>query len=432
MNWPYEPTHAHVLPTGKVLWWPPYTLGDNPQLWDPTTNVNTAAPKAGANIFCSGHAFLADGRLLVAGGHIQSYVGLPNAYTYKPSTNSWTRLPDMNNGRWYPTNTTLPNGDMLVIAGWIDTSHNNPEPQVWQTATSSWRNLSTAQLALPFYPHMFVAPNGKVFMAGPSQTTRYLDVSGTGAWSSVANRNFGTRNWGSSVMYDNGKVLITGGTTCDFYATCSGSPTATAEIIDLTSSTPTWSYTGSMAVGRRLHTATLLPDGKVLVTGGDKGRDNTSGNDPAYTSELWNPATATWSTMASLSVYRAYHSIALLLPDGRVLSGGGDAGGASAEIYSPPYLFKGARPTISSAPSSIAYGQSFFVGTPDATSISKVTMIPLSSETHSFNMGQRIIRPAFSQGSGGLNLTAPSSGNTAPPGYYMLFILNSNGVPSVA
>ena len=186
--------------------------------------------------------------------------------------------------------------------------------------------------------------------------------------------------------------------------------------------------------GRKLHNATLLADGKVLVTGGSRGTadPNTQPKNPAYESEMWDPATGTWTQMASLTTIRGYHSIALLLPDARVLSAGGDFGGASAEIYSPPYLFNGARPTITSAPTNITYGQSFFVGTPDAASISKVTLIALSSVTHGFNMSQRINRPAFSQASDGLNVTAPSNPNNTPPGYYMLFILNSNGVPSVA
>src|SRR6266403_973919 len=436
ITWPYRAIHAHVLPTGKVLWWPGYEQGDNPTLWNPSANTNTPVTHAGANIFCSGHAFLPNGQLLVAGGHINSYVGLPSAYTYNPLDNTWTRLPDMNNGRWYPTYTTLPYGDMLVISGFINTTVGvNVEPQVWQSATGSWRNLSTAHLALPFYPFMFVAPNGKVFCAGPSQTTRYLDVTGTGAWSSVASNHYGVRNWGSAVMYDDGKVLLMGGSPCGFYASnCATYPTATAEVIDLNSPTPAWEYTGSLAVGRKLHNATLLPDGKVLVTGGDQGTGdpNSPSPIPAYASELWDPATGMWSTMASLTKFRGYHSIALLLPDGRVLSGGGDAGGASTEIYSPPYLFNGSRPTITSAPTSIAYGESFFVGTPDAISISKVTLIALSSVTHGFNMGQRISRPLFSQATGGLNVTVPSNPNKIPPGYYMLFILNSNGVPSVA
>src|SRR5260370_11103022 len=265
----------------------------------------------------------------------------------------------------------------MVVAGEIDRTRGmNSAPEVWQTATASWRNLSTAHLVLPYYPHMYVAPNGKVFMAGPNQVTRYLDASGPGAWSSVANNNYGNRNWGSSVMYDNGKVLLTGGSPCAVYSSCSTLPTATAEIIDLNSSTPAWKYTGSMAYGRKLHTATLLPDGKVLVTGGTQGSEdpNTNSSNPAYASEMWDPATGAWSTMASMTVFRGYHSIAALLPAGRRLSAGREFGVASAEVYSTPYLFNGSPPTITSAPPRISFPQSFFVGTPNTTSISKVTV----------------------------------------------------------
>src|SRR5690349_769897 len=273
-GWPYVAAHAHVLPTGKVLWSPQFGQGDNPTLWDPSTNTNSATLQTGGNIFCAGHAFLPDGELIVAGGYAGNYVGIPNAYRYNPFTNSWTRLPDMNDSRWYPTNTTLPNGDMLVVSGWIDTLQGvDVEPQVWQTATSSWRNLTSAHLALPFYPFMFVAPNGKVFDAGPSRATRYLSVSGTGSWSLVANNNLGTRNWGSAVMYDEGKVLLMGGSPCPPYPftpnvtySCTTNPTATAEIIDLNNPNPAWIYTGSMVTGgRKLFNATLLADGKVLV-----------------------------------------------------------------------------------------------------------------------------------------------------------------------
>ena len=357
-TWPYVATHAHVLPTGKVIWWPQFGNGDNPYFWDPSTNTNSATVQAGANIFCSGHAFLPDGQLVVAGGHISNYVGIANAYRYNPFTNSWTRLPDMNNNRWYPTSTTLPNGDMLVVSGWINTQQGvNVEPQVWQTATSSWRNLSTAHLALPFYPFMHVAPNGKVFCAGPSQTTRYLDPTGTGAWSLVGSSNFDTRNWGSSVMYDEGKVLLMGGSPCAPYPftpnqtySCTTSPTATAEIIDLNNPNPAWIYTGSMVTGgRKLFNATLLADGTVLVTGGSRGTEdpNTTPTNPAYESELWDPATGTWTQMASLTKIRSYHSIALLLPDGRVLSAGGVFGEQIQQKYIRLLIYSEARVPLS-------------------------------------------------------------------------------------
>jgi len=426
-----------MLPTGKVLFWDSYANADNPQLWDPTTGAVSAAARAGYNIFCTGFSFLSDGRLFIAGGHISDNVGLAYAYTYNPFTNSWSRLPDMNNGRWYPTATTLANGDILVVAGTIDTSTGmNLLPQVWQTATATWRNLTSAQLEQPYYPYMFLAPNGKVFSAGPSQTTRYLDTSGSGAWTVVGNNTYGTRNWGSAAMYNDGKVMIVGGEPGAFYGSGSAvAPTNTAEVIDLTAATPAWQPVASMAYPRKHHNATLLPDGKVLVTGGSSGNESTTtvSANPAYAAEMWDPATNTWTTLASNTVFRGYHSTALLLPDGRVLSAGGEYNNqTTAEVYSPPYLFQGARPTISSAPTSVGYGQTFFVETPDAASITKVTWLRLAAVTHTNNMGQRINRLSFSPVAGGLNVTAPSSTNLCPPGHYMLFILNSAGVPSVA
>ena len=298
----------------------------------------------------------------------------------------------------------------------------NTLPQVFQVATGTWRNLPRARQDL--YPQMLLAPNGRVFNAGPTRTTRYLDTSGTGAWTFVATRVGGFRGYGSAVMYAPGKVLVMGG---------GDPPTNTAEVIDLNEPSPSWRAVGSMEFARRQINATLLPDGNVLVTGGtsSSGFNNPAG--AVHAAELWNPTTEQWTTLASSSgIPRVYHSAALLLPDGRVLSTGGNGvPQRDPEIYSPPYLFKGARPTITSAPTSVAYGQSFVVQT-DAATISKITMLRLSSVTHAFNMSQYINELSFSQTAGDLNVTAPPNGNVAPPGYYLLFILNGSGVPSVA
>ncbi len=418
-QWPNPSIHTHLLPTGKVMF---YHRGDDPQLWDPATDQITTRPKCGYNIFCSGHSFLTDGRLLVTGGHINDGEGLPNASIYDPFNNSWTRLPNMNKGRWYPTNTTLANGDVLVVSGAYNTDYAiNDLPQVYQEGTNTWRNLTGALQKLPMYPFMYLAPNGKVFQAGPNKTTRYLNTAGTGSWTTVAySSEF--RDYGSSVLYDEGKIIKMGG---------HDPPTATAEVINLGQTTPRWRDVAPMAYARRQLNATLLPDGRVLVTGGSGGAgfDNTSS--PVYPAEMWDPSTESWTTMASNARYRGYHSITLLLPDGRVLSAGGDTQ-LNAEIYSPPYLFKGQRPVISSAPSVVNYGQTFFVSTPDVASINKVTWIRLSSVTHAFDQNQRINQLSFSPTSGGLNVTAPSNANLCPPGHYMLFILNGVGVPSVA
>jgi hypothetical protein len=421
---PFFPVHAHLLPGGKVMIWPGDAgiSGNDPRLWDPANQTVTTLAKPGYDVFCTGHAFLADGRLFVAGGHIQNGVGLPKASLYDPFSNTWAAAPDMNAGRWYPTVTTLANGDALVVSGDIDNTVGvNTLPQVYQAGTGTWRSLTSAQLSQELYPMMFLAPNGKVFNAAPTQTTRYLDTSGTGSWSFVANRNFGDRNYGSAVMYADGKILVLGG---------GDPPTNTAEVIDLNQPSPTWRSVAPMSIARRQLNATLLPDGTVLVTGGTSGAGFNNTTTPVYPAELWDPATETWKTLASATVPRLYHSAAVLLPDGRVLSTGGNDY-PTPEAFSPPYLFKGARPTLSSVPSTIGYGQNFSVQSPDAASITKVTLIRITSVTHAFNENQRLSMLSFTPGSGALDIVAPANANIAPPGHYLLFIVNGSGVPSI-
>ena len=426
-QWPHLAVHGHLLTNGKVLFWPQFAQGDIPAIYDPIANTFSTVTPAGFNIFCSGHTILPTGQVFVAGGHAAIEVGLPKAAIYDPGTDTWTQLPDMNNGRWYPTATSLSNGDVLVVGGDVTPFHGtNLIPQIWELGPQQWRYLYGASLSVSDYARMFVAPNGQVFDAGPTVVTRYLNTTGTGSWSVVSKTKYPNfRDYGSAVMYTPGKVLIVGG---------DDPPTNTAETIDLNSSTPAWSFTNSMVNHRRQMNATILPDGTVLATGGSSGKGFNNFGFPVLAAELWNPNTGAWTTLASSGHYRGYHSIAVLLPDGRVLTAGGSAPGADAngEFFSPPYLFNGTRPTIASAPAGVTYGQNFFVSTPNATSIKKVTMVRLTSVTHSFNANQRFNQLSFSQGSGGLNVTAPSGPTLAPAGQYMLFILNGNGVPSVA
>ena len=428
LSWPFEVTHASVLSNGKVLVWPPYVLGNNASLWDPSTGIFTNSSKPLYNVFCAGHSHLADGRLLVTGGDLGTIMyGYPGASIYDAAADSWTRIPDMYAARWYPTNTTLANGDVLVTSGQSDPYRGIVAlPQVWQAATGTWQDLSSAQLILALYPRTFLAPNGKVFYAGDSPQSRYLDTSGTGTWTLVAKTIFaGIRDYGSAVQYGVGKILIVGG---------GAQPTATAEVIDLTAATPAWRQVGSMAFPRRQLNATLLPSGQVLVTGGSSASASTEKNGPVLPAELWDPNTETWTLLASQTGYRGYHSVALLLPDATVLVAGGDPKQATAQVFSPPYLSNGPRPTISSAPTSVNYGDNFFVATPDAPNINQVTWLRPGSVTHSFNQDQRFNNLGFAIVStpNGLSVSAPSNPNLAPPGDYMMFILNAAGVPSVA
>jgi hypothetical protein len=418
-NLPFAPVHQALLPNGKVIIW---GRDLNRTLWDPLIGSASALPSAGYDQFCAGLSYLGDGRLLAPGGHIADYVGLPNASIYDPATNTWTRVPDMNAGRWYPTVTTLANGDALVVSGQIDTtSGSNPLPQVYQVATNTWRDLTSAQLTQNLYPMMFLAPNGKVVDVGPINFTRWLDTNGTGAWSDIGWRVYGWRDYASAVMYAPGKIMVTGG---------GDPPVPFAEVIDLNVPAPAWRAIASMSVARRHVNTTLLPDGTVLATGGTSGSGHNNTTTAVFSAELWNPATETWTMMASATVPRLYHSAAFLIPDGRVITTGGDSY-PDVEIFSPPYLFKGARPTMSAVPASLGWGQQFSVQSPDAASIRKVTLIRLPAPTHAFDQNQRLNELQFTAATGGLNITTPANPNLAPPGHYMLFVVNGNGVPSV-
>lgn len=424
-NWPTRAVHTTLLPDGRVFFVSYYGESLNPNIWDPVSNTFSPTAPSSYALFCAGHTSMADGRVFLAGGHIADYTGYAHALIYDPFMNSMTQVPDMNAGRWYPTTTELANGDILVLSGDINSNTaTDTLPQVYQVASNTWRNLISAQLMQALYPVMFLAPNGKVIYAGPEPLTRYLDTTGTGTWTNVGARQFtGWRDYGPGVMYESGKILDVGG---------SDPPTATAETIDLNSATPAWTLTGSMNSPRRQHNAVVLPDGKVFIVGGSSGGGFDDSTHPVFATEMWDPATGNFTSMASIAVYRGYHSTAILLPDGRVLSAGGNVGGANAQIYSPPYLFAGARPSISSAPTGVSYGQNVFIGTPDAASITKVAWIRLPSVTHTFDESGRYMHLDFVQTTGGITITTPVNGNLAPPGYYMLFILNGSGVPSVA
>lgn len=425
-EWPVKAVHAHLLPNGKVMVWSSFENGDNPKIWDPATNSFTDAAKAGFNIFCSGHTLMADGKLFVAGGHIDNSLGLPTASIYDWQTNTWTRVPDMNDGRWYPTTTSLASGNILTHSGNTVSGTRNKIPQVYNINNNKWRSLTAASRESMLYPFMYQAPNGKVFIAGPGQASRYLATGNTGDWGTTFKSNFGKRGSGTSVMHAPGKILITGGGSLS-----DGRPTKKAETINLNASTPEWKYTSPMNFARRHANSTLLPNGHVLVTGGTSGiRDDA--NSAVYPAEEWLPGSGSWSQLAANKIYRGYHSVALLLPDARVLVAGGEASGQNAEIFSPPYLFKRERPSITSSPTQVDYGQRFFVGTPNASEIKNVRLIRLGSVTHSFDQSQIINKLDFIARPNGISVTATESPKDATPGYYMLFILNERGVPSVA
>jgi hypothetical protein len=450
--WPNISVHLHLLPNGKVLSWeggdaPNYLTGKTgsarahlvtiPEGQPPDIKLVTVT-NTKTNLFCSGHTFLPDGRLLVTGGRAAQTYGVPdlNIFDYHSSTWQTTLGLPAYYARWYASAVGLGSGDVLLLSGYMNgPSDPNLLPQVWHHADGSFSDLTSAVLKLQNYPKTFLTADGKIFDAGPEKGTRFLDPAGTGAWTpGPMHLSNVVRVDGAAVMYDDGKVLVVGGGKRNTV------PTNTAEIVDLNAAVPAWQYTSPMQNARRHANATLLPDGKVLVTGGSSSTENNNAAGAILPAELWDPASGAWTTMASLTNPRIYHSTAILLPDARVLTAGGSRPTGyvgslkNAQIYSPPYLFQGARPVIGAAPGSVGYGTSFVVATPDAANIDKVRLIRLSSVTHSFNMNQRIATLSFHKTADdqGLEVEAPTDPNRVPPGHYMLFILNGDGVPSVA
>jgi PKD repeat protein len=419
-SWPIIGLHLSLLPDGRVLSWGHAGV---PQVWDPTNGNSTAVPSPSL-LFCAGQTFLPDGRLLVTGGHLSNDHGIPDINLFNTGSTSWSTSTAMQRGRWYPTNTMLANGDVVIMAGADENGLMVPLPEIWSRGTV--RQLTGASRVFPYYPRTFLAPDGRIYYAGEEQTTRWLNPSGTGSWTAASNRLYGIRDYGAAVMYDKGKILYVGG----------GRTTNTAEIADLNAGSPTWQWTGSMQYARRHLNATMLPTGEVLVTGGVSGTGfNDVTTTAVHAAEVWSPTTGTWTTLASNVKNRGYHATSILLPDGRVLhTGSGDGANApnelNAEIFSPPYLFKGTRPTISSLPSIVGYGTTFTISTPDADAIAKISLIRIGSTTHAFDMNQRFQWLSFVKGSGTLSVSAPTSRNDAPPGHYLIFILDGNGVPS--
>ena len=367
-----------LLRTGKVLMFSgSYSFSAAERVWDPVTGTVTVVPNPYYNLFCAGQAQLPDGRILVAGGHDPSGLGASNANIFDPVSQSWSALPNMAYRRWYPTVTALADGRMLVTSGAQSCLTCLADvPEIFNPATSKFTSLTSARLGIDYYPFMFVLPDGRLLSAGSNESayqTRTLNLS-TGSWSMV---DPVIKDGHSAVMYAPGKVLKTG-TAAD--SGTAGNAASTAYVIDMTQPSPTWRQVPSMKFARAFQNMTVLPDGNVLVTGGGTALDGYDVSKGVKTAELWSPTSETFTPLSDAAYSRLYHSTALLLPDARVLiAGSGDDGPAvnntKAELYSPPYLFKGARPTITVAPDLIPYGSMFTVQTPDTASIASVSLI---------------------------------------------------------
>ncbi len=448
MNWPHIPVTAANLPDGRVLTFASNRVdafpGGQPEFtyaatWDPATGNFVNVPHNSHDMFCAHTVSMDDGRVFVSGG--RNHVNTTSVFN--ANTNSWSVIDPMNRGRWYPTSVALSDGRVMTSIG----SSGGQFPEVWQSG-QGWKLLTGINLQAPilnftghyeqnWWPYMSVTPRGDVLHYGPTPNMHRLDPAGDGTLTGLGPLG---ADWypkhGAPVLYAPGKILVAGG------ATAGGQQASTnkALLIDMNGPTPLVTTTNSMVHPRKFHNAVMLPTGEVLMVGG-----NTSGakfNDAGtvLSGEIWNPDTQQWREVADMSAPRNYHSIALLLTDGRVLSGGGGLCGScnanhqNAQTYSPPYLFdeNGApavRPVITSAPNAVQIGRQMSVSA--SAGIGKWSLIKMSTTTHGVNTDLRYLEvPAT--GNGPYTLSLPSSPHVLTPGMYMLFAVNNAGVPSIA
>ena len=450
------PVLQAMLPSGKVLMWD--SVGDDsPEdytshsftralVWNPADDSYKRVDVQGYNIFCAGFAHLPNGNILVAGGTKNASLdGLVQTHIFDWKTETWSRGSNMAAGRWYPSVTAMANGELSIIGG------GSERAEVYQTngAIRSLPGFTNTLYGGRIYPFMGSRPDTLLQLYGPYNTMHSVDTAGGGVVTGTAARDSRYRLYGSFATYDIGKTLVIGGGSLNEEGT-TNSPTRSTVILDTnTGLVPTVTNTTWLPVRRIFHNATVMADGTVLVTGGLTSKARYAGSPNAIRSAIvWNPANPGWKTLSSANRVREYHSAATLLPDGRVLTGGGGACGGcmesgylekNIEYFSPPYLYKNdgsgalaSRPVIAAAPTAISINSAFTVTSDQAATIAKIGIVGLSDTTHSVNQGQRYVPLKFTISGTTLNVTGPPTGGVAPPGYYMLFIVDSSGVPSIA
>jgi YVTN family beta-propeller protein len=459
--WPHIAVSAANLPDGRILTWSgaerdtwPAPERTYSATWDPGTGTFQELLYQGHNMFCAHIAMMADGRVFVNGGRNQSNSPWTSIFNFQ--NNQWTAAANMaSGGRWYPTTLELGDGRIFTAIG---TATLPRYPEIWNPDTGGWQikngidfdamvltQYSGTHGEANWFPLLHVAPNGQIFHSGPTPRMHYIDPTGNGSYQEVAQYSAAYHKDGTTLMYDVGKLFTVGG----WQSGTNPQSTNKGIIIDINGPSPQIAVIEPMQFNRRFHNGVLLPTGEVLVIGGNTSGQKFSDNGAVLPVEIWDPdntSNGQWRTGASMSVPRNYHSIALLLTDGRVLSAGSGycsdnptCGGAShrdGQVYSPPYLFDSSgnlatRPSITSAPPIIVSEQVFTVqGT---AGMPKFTMLKMGSTTHGLNTDARLVPVPFTETSPGTyQLTAHSNQNVLTPGYWMLFGVNASGVPSIA
>jgi hypothetical protein len=441
--------HAALLHTGDVLFFAGSSNDPdrhNAHQYGTTVwhypDPDSVQPVTPVDLFCVGHAFLPDGRLLAAGGTEQydPFLGLRQAITFDPITLTWTPQQEMAGGRWYPSLLALGDGRVLATAGLDETSTLNVVPEIY-TDGAGWAQQPVSP-HWPLYGHLFLLADGRMFYSGG----QYGGNNGVrpAIWDLLTNAttdvpglpDAGRRNQSCSVLLPPAQaqqVMIIGGGPSDMHDQAGA--TASTATVDLTSAAPAYVPAADLNMGRMHLCATLLPDRTVLVNGGAMMEETTA--QATFGAEIYRPDTGHWHMVAESRVPRLYHSVALLMPDGKVVTAGSNPQRKTEElrieVFWPPYLFAGSRPSIESAQTQVTYGTTLSVAVSNAADIDSACLIRPGATTHSSELEQRLVDlPLAVIGADTLSLTLPHSPNLAPPGWYLLFVLDRAATPSPA
>jgi galactose oxidase len=452
---------AANLPNGEILYWSAYertNYGGSGKtytaIFDPDTGLSSEALVQNTNhdMFCPGTSVLDDGRIMITGGSNSRTVTI-----YDPAYNSWSNGPDMSIGRGYHSQTVLSDGSVFTLGGSWSGGTGSKHGEVW-TNIGVWQqksgikipNTSTLLTADKQgvyrgdnHMWLFEAPDGRIFHAGPSRRMHWIDLAGNGViLQSVTRGNDSDSMCGNAVMYDIGKILTVGGAP-DYNLAYGHSR---AYIIDINQPNPVVTSTGDMEYPRSMASSVVLPSGEVVVVGGQEFVEIFTDFDAVMKAEVWNPATGAWKTLPTeMQIPRTYHSVAILMRDGRVWVGGGGLCGdcetnhLDAEILTPPYLIDQLsgqlkpRPVIQSVPASISPGDTISV-TMNSSGNHTFALVKLSAITHSTNNDLRRV-PLTVSGRGSLpnifELNVPNSYSIVLPGAYWLFAIDTDGTPSI-
>lgn len=451
--------HAVLLPNSqRILYWGYGPRADQARLWDQATGLYTSplnqpqAVHADQNIWSGAHAHLNDapGTILLHGGyHFNSNPPLtPNterrAFLFHPTTLSFSAAADLNVGRFYPTTITLANGRALTLFGQDNASSGAPIAASIEIYTPGGAGSWSAPKGLPFnyfyYPWTFLLPGGDLFIAGPQKPARRFDPTANPVvarqYNQLSPQQRGTNMDGTAVLFPlrppnyEPRVMIAGGTSNGaVWSASEAGALQTAEWIDLSVAAPAWQALPDMNVARDKVNSVLLPDGRVLILGG---YETPPDGGPIEIFDPGDPMSG-FQLGPRMKYPRGYHSAAILLADGSVIMGG-DPNGASTpnERYRPSYFFK-PRPTITVSPATVAHGAAFSIQTPTPGLISEVVLMAAGAVTHAFNQNQRYVGCVITGTTATtVDAAAPPDGNIAPPGYYLLFLVDQDRVPSMA